>query len=78
MPRKRRPNLSRRSQSNVRRVTPRTNRIDEQRDIEYDSSRIDMSELHYRVIENEVDKFRMERVPASTIAHAFGLCDDHK
>ena len=48
----------------------RANRIDEQRDIEYDNSRIDMSELRSRVIENEVDTFRMERVRASTISRA--------
>jgi hypothetical protein len=78
IPRRRWPDLGCRSQSNLQRTTSCVNRTDEQRDIEYDNSRIGKSELHSRVIENEVDMFRMERVRASTISRVFGLCNDHK
>ena len=53
MSRRRRPDLGCRRQSNVRRAMRRANHIDEQQDTENDNSRIAMSELCSRVIENE-------------------------
>ena len=53
MPRRRRPDLGRRSQSNVRIDTSRANRTDGQRETDNENSRIGMSELRSRVSENE-------------------------
>jgi hypothetical protein len=52
MPRRRRGDIGRRSQSNVRRATSNEN------------SRIGMSELRLRVTDNEADRLRMQRVRA--------------
>ncbi|GBP68487.1 hypothetical protein EVAR_52648_1 [Eumeta japonica] len=64
MPRRRRPDLGRRSQSNVRRATSRANRTDDQRETDQENSRIAMSELRYLFSDNEVDRLRMQRVRA--------------
>ena len=56
------PDLGRRRQSNVRRAISRANRTDVEQDTENDNSRIGMSELCSRVIENEVDMLKIERV----------------
>lgn len=64
MPRRRRPDLGRRSQSNVRRATSRANRTDDQRETDQENSRIAMSELRSLVSDNEVDRLRMQRVRA--------------
>lgn len=64
MPRRRRPDFGRRSQSNVRRATTRANRTDDQRETDQENSRIAMSELCYLVSDNEVDRPRMQRVRA--------------
>jgi len=45
MPRRKRPDVGRRSQSNVRRTTSCANRIDNQRETDQENSRITMSEL---------------------------------
>ena len=52
MPRRRRPDLGRRRQSNVRLAMSRANRTDEQQNTKKFNSRIGMSELCSRVIEN--------------------------
>ena len=52
MPRRRRPDLGPRRQSNVQRATSCVNRTDEQQDIENDNSRIGMLELRHRMAEN--------------------------
>lgn len=64
MPRRRRPDLGRRSQSNVQRHTSRANRTDDQRERDNENNRIRMSELRSRVSENEVDMLRTLRVRA--------------
>ena len=51
MPRRRRPDLGRRSQSNVQRHTSRANRTDDQRERDNENNRIRMSELRSRVSE---------------------------
>ncbi|XP_063931152.1 uncharacterized protein LOC135143203 [Zophobas morio] len=56
MPRRRRPDLGRRSQSNVRRATSRANRTDDQRETDQENSLIAMSELRYLVSDHEVDR----------------------
>lgn len=65
MPRRRRPDLGRRSQSNVRRATLRANRTDVQQETDNANSRIGMPELRSRVTGNEVYRLRMERVRAN-------------
>ena len=50
---RRRPDLGHQRQSNVRRAMSRANSTDEQQETENDNSRIGMSELCFRVIENE-------------------------
>lgn len=60
MPRRRQPDLGRRSQSNVRRATSRANRTDDQRETDRENSFIAMSQLRYLV----VDRLRMQRVRA--------------
>lgn len=64
MPRRRRPNVGRRSQSNVRRATSRANRTDDQRQRDQENSRIAMSELRSLVSDNVGDRLRMQRVRA--------------
>ena len=64
MPRRRRPDLGRRSQSNVRRATSRANRTDDQRQTDQENSRIAMSELRSSVSDNVGDRLRMQRVRA--------------
>ena len=46
MPRRRRPGLGRRRQSNVRRAMLRVNRTNEQQDTENDNTRIGMPEIY--------------------------------
>ncbi|PSN52465.1 hypothetical protein C0J52_15001 [Blattella germanica] len=58
MPRRRRPDLGRRSQSNVQRHTSRANGTDDQRERDNENNRIRRSELRSRVSENEVDMLR--------------------
>ncbi|KAF7273021.1 hypothetical protein GWI33_014215 [Rhynchophorus ferrugineus] len=64
MPRRRRPDLGRRSQSNVRRATSRTNRTDDQRETDQENCRVAMSELRSLESDNEVDRLRIQRVRA--------------
>ncbi|XP_015175981.1 PREDICTED: uncharacterized protein LOC107066151 [Polistes dominula] len=64
MPRRRRPDLGRRSQSNVRRATSHANRTDDQKETDQENSRIALSKLRYLVSDNEVDRLRMQRVRA--------------
>jgi hypothetical protein len=64
MPRRRRGDIGRRSQSNVRRATSRANHADEQRAADNENSRIGLSELRLRVTDNEADRLRMQRVRA--------------
>lgn len=64
MPRRKRPNIGRRSQSNVRRATSRANRTDDQRETDNDNSRTGMADLRSRVNYSEADRQRMERVRA--------------
>ena len=56
--------MQRRRQSNLQRVMSHANCTDEQQVTENDNGRIGMSELCSRVIENEVDTLRIERVHA--------------
>uniref|UniRef100_A0A1B6HEE6 Uncharacterized protein n=2 Tax=Homalodisca liturata TaxID=320908 RepID=A0A1B6HEE6_9HEMI len=64
MPRRKRPNIGRRSRSNVRRATSRANRTDDQQETDNDNSRIGMAHLRSTVNQNEVDRQRMQRVRA--------------
>ncbi|KAG8265395.1 hypothetical protein J6590_095677 [Homalodisca vitripennis] len=57
MPRRKRPNIGRRSRSNVRRATSRANCTDDQQETDNDNSRIDPNQ-------NEVGRQRMQRVRA--------------
>ena len=54
---RRQPDIGRRRQSYVRRAMSRANRTDEQQETENDDSRIGMSKLCFRMIENEVGTF---------------------
>ncbi|KAG8246522.1 hypothetical protein J6590_094264 [Homalodisca vitripennis] len=62
MPRRKRPNIGRRSRSNVRRATSRANRTDDRQETDNDNSRIGMAHLRSTVNQNEVDRQRMQRV----------------
>ncbi|KAG8285525.1 hypothetical protein J6590_068907 [Homalodisca vitripennis] len=64
MPTRKRPNIGRRSRSNVRRATSRANRTDDQQETDNDNSRIGMAHLRSTVNQNEVDRQRMQRVRA--------------
>ncbi|KAG8289495.1 Protein Dok-7, partial [Homalodisca vitripennis] len=61
---RKRPNIGRRSRSNVRRATSRANRTDDQQETDNDNSRIGMAHLRSTVNQNEVDRQRMQRVRA--------------
>ncbi|KAG8242707.1 hypothetical protein J6590_059951 [Homalodisca vitripennis] len=63
-PRRKRPNIGRRSRSNVRRATSRANRTDDQQETDNDNSRIGMAHLRSTVNQNEVDRQTMQRVRA--------------
>jgi hypothetical protein len=66
MPRRRRPDIGPRNQSNVRRGTSLSNCTDEQRAIGNDNSFIGISELRYRMTENRsLDRMLKD------------LCDNH-
>lgn len=64
MPRRKRADIGRRSQSNVRQATSRANRTNDKRATDNANSRIGMSGLRLRTIENEqeVNRSRMQRV----------------
>ncbi|KAG8328731.1 hypothetical protein J6590_102875 [Homalodisca vitripennis] len=66
MPRRKRPNIGRRSRSNVRRDTSRANRTDDQQETDnYNSRIIGMAHLRSTVTQNEVARQRMQRVRAN-------------
>ncbi|KAG8308825.1 hypothetical protein J6590_100388 [Homalodisca vitripennis] len=56
MPRRKRPNIGRRSRSNVRRATSRANRTDDQQETDNDNSRIGMAHLRSTVNQKWIDK----------------------
>ena len=60
MPRRRRPDIGCRSQSNMRRATSRANRTYDQRDTDQENRRIAMSELRSLVSDNEVEKLKIQ------------------
>ena len=74
MPRRRRSDFGCQRQLNVRRAMWRANHTDEQKDTENDNSRIGMSEFCSRVIENEVDMLRIERVHTQRWIYWVMLC----
>ncbi|KAG8269771.1 hypothetical protein J6590_100330 [Homalodisca vitripennis] len=77
MPRRKRPNVGRRSRSNVRRATSRANRTDDQQDTENDNSRIDKERVrahrsqHQLAREKEIDRFRKRNAPVNLERAAF-------
>ncbi|XP_048003105.1 uncharacterized protein LOC125239533 [Leguminivora glycinivorella] len=58
---KKKPDLGRRSNTNVQRASQRANRSDDQREAANENSRISMSQLRSRRTNNEADRRRMQQ-----------------
>ncbi|PSN39121.1 hypothetical protein C0J52_17474 [Blattella germanica] len=64
MPRRRRPDIGRRSRTNARKHASRAKRTHDQRERDKEKNRIHMSKYRSRVNKNEEDRLRMQRIRA--------------